>query len=116
MAARGIARVSTGGTLQAPSEETLRRGLLMFQGQCLACHTREGYRAMDKFLKGRDIQSIRSILGMLHKYEETSPYRAFMPPLVGTEQEVEALAQYLNSLVNPIADPAARSVAMIPGD
>jgi hypothetical protein len=37
---------------------------------------------------------------MLHKHEESSPYRAFMPPLVGTPAERDALADYLNHLVH----------------
>jgi len=37
---------------------------------------------------------------MLHEYPEESPYRAFMPPLVGTAGEIEALSVYLNDLVH----------------
>ncbi|MCA9424817.1 MAG: cytochrome ubiquinol oxidase subunit I [Candidatus Omnitrophica bacterium] len=80
--------------------ETLRRGELMFQGQCLACHTRDAYRSMKNFLRDRDLTSIRNMLGMLHDYKEDSPYRAFMPPLVGTETEREALALYLNEMAH----------------
>jgi mono/diheme cytochrome c family protein len=71
----------------------------MFRGQCLACHTVDGYRSMHGFLHHRDHASIRNILNMLHEYPEDSPYRTFMPPLVGSDGEIEALAAYLNDLV-----------------
>lgn len=80
--------------------EVLARGKLMFRGQCLACHTADGYRSMYGFLHHRDYESISNMLGMLHEYSDESPYRAFMPPLVGTDGEIEALAVYLNDLVH----------------
>lgn len=87
------------GGLPAP-DPVLERGQLMFRGQCASCHTRDGYRALGTLLKDRDEQSIRNIVRTLHEYKEDSPYRAFMPPLVGTEDEVESLVQYLRTL-NP---------------
>jgi len=36
---------------------------------------------------------------VLHTYPEDSPYRAFMPTMVGTAAETEALTDYLTSLV-----------------
>jgi len=79
--------------------DVLARGQLMFRGQCIACHTVDGYRSMRGFLQQRDDASIRNMLSMLHEYPEDSPYRAFMPPLVGTEAEIEALAVYLHERV-----------------
>jgi mono/diheme cytochrome c family protein len=97
--------VSESGQEATPelTPEIRLRGELMFRGQCLACHTVDGYRGMRKLLHGRDYQSIHNILAMLHDYPEDSPYRAFMPPLVGTDPEIEALTAYLNDLVNPRA-------------
>jgi cytochrome c553 len=80
------------------SERQIYEGDLMFRGQCAACHTREGYRAMEVLLAQRDENSIRSIVKTLHEYKDDSPYRAFMPPLVGTDAEIEALVQYLKTL------------------
>lgn len=82
------------------SEETkiVQRGEMMFRGQCAACHTRDGYRSMSNLLKDRDEKSIKNLLQTLHENKEDSPYRAFMPPLVGKEDEIEALAQYLKTL------------------
>jgi cytochrome bd-type quinol oxidase subunit 1/mono/diheme cytochrome c family protein len=107
-----VVNASTGEqpTGPAATPDILRRGELVFRGQCMACHTTDGYRAMRVFLNERDLQSIRNILGMLHGYEETSPYRAYMPPLVGTEEEVEALALYLDNMVNG-TQPQAESIA-----
>ncbi|HOS03987.1 MAG TPA: cytochrome ubiquinol oxidase subunit I [Candidatus Hydrogenedentes bacterium] len=73
-------------------------GSLMFQGQCLACHTRDGYRSMKRLLKGRDRAAIASMIAMLHDRPEDSPYRAFMPPLVGVPAEIDALTDYLDAL------------------
>ena len=84
----------------APANSQLERGRLMFQGQCLACHTATGYRSMVKFLETRDRTAIQNILTMLHEGEDNSPYRAFMPPLVGTDDEIAALAEYLNYLAH----------------
>jgi mono/diheme cytochrome c family protein len=84
----------------APSAATLARGELMFRGQCMACHTTDGYRGMRALLRERNEQAIRNIVAMLHKHEDNSPYRAFMPPLVGIEAERDALAIYLNQMVH----------------
>ena len=83
----------------------------MFRGQCLACHTARGYRSMHRLLAERDAGSIRNILQMLHEAPEESPYRSFMPPLVGTEGEIQALAAYLHQKikVDPARPPGAPS-------
>jgi cytochrome bd ubiquinol oxidase subunit I len=78
--------------------ETVKKGELMFRGQCGACHTETGYRAMRELLKGRDEKSIENIVLTLHEYAEDSPYRKYMPPLVGREDEIKALVAYLRTL------------------
>jgi cytochrome d ubiquinol oxidase subunit I len=98
----------------APADDQLQRGRLMFQGQCLACHTATGYRSMTKFLETRDLQAINNILAMLHKSEAESPYHAFMPPLVGTDDEIAALAAYLNVLAHGETKKASTQVAAQP--
>lgn len=87
--------------------DTLARGELMFRGQCMACHTLDGYRSMRAVLRERNDQATRNLLDVLHEYAGDSPYRDFMPPLVGTEAEIEALAVYLSQLVNPTGQEAA---------
>lgn len=75
-------------------------GQRMFQGQCLSCHTLDGYRPLRHLLAGRDGKSIGNVLQMLHDHKADSPYRKFMPPLVGTPDEIAALRRYLDIQVN----------------
>lgn len=84
----------------------LARGEAMFRGECMACHTPDAYRSMKTLLAGRNREAIGNLLGMLHDYKPDSPYRAFMPPLVGTSNEINALGDYLATLA-----PAAKPVA-----
>ncbi|MHB9079399.1 MAG: cytochrome ubiquinol oxidase subunit I [Pirellulaceae bacterium] len=97
---------SAGERAGTPDTATLARGELMFRGQCMACHTTSGYRSIRVLLRARNEQAIRNIVVMLHKHEENSPYRAFMPPLVGTQAERDALAIYLNHMVHGSANVA----------
>ena len=80
--------------------EVLLRGRLMFRGQCMACHTINGYRSMKRLVGQRDRQAILRLLGVLHEAAKDSPYRAYMPPLVGTEGEIAALAAYLDKIAH----------------
>jgi mono/diheme cytochrome c family protein len=92
------------------------RGELMLRGQCLACHTRDAYRSFKRLLAERDRESIGNILTMLHDYKDDSPYRAYMPPLVGTKGEIDALGDYLAHLVQKKATesgPKSERVAKI---
>ncbi len=50
-------------------------------------------------LRERNEPAICSVLTVLHKHEASSPYLAFMPSLVGTPAERDALAEYLDQLV-----------------
>lgn len=75
-------------------------GELMFRGQCMNCHTLDGYRSIRRLMNGRDRKSIGTMLTVLHDTPPTSPYRNFMPPLVGTPQEIDALGDYLDSILN----------------
>ena len=76
----------------------IKKGEMMFRGQCGACHSENGYRAMSNLLKDRDEKSISNILQMLHENKDDSPYRRYMPPLVGKDDEIKALAAYLKQL------------------
>lgn len=85
----------------------LARGEAMFRGQCMSCHTRDGYRSMKRLIDGRDQQGIMNLLKILHEYKPDSPYRAYMPPLVGTQDEIKALGSFLYSLVSTNTAPAS---------
>jgi len=91
----------SGYTTHSPwTASQMEKGELMFRGQCMNCHTLDGYRAMRRLLHGRDRRSIENIVTMLHERPATSPYKNFMPPLVGTPEEIEALVGYLDRIEN----------------
>jgi cytochrome d ubiquinol oxidase subunit I len=91
----------------------MEKGEMMFRGQCMNCHTVDGYRAMRKLMQGRDKNAITRIVYMLHDDPKDSPYRKFMPPVAGTKEEVDGLVDYLDHLVN--ARPAPRALAAAAG-
>ena len=91
----------------APTQQTdVVRGELMFRGQCMSCHTLDGYRSMRKFLGGRDRRGVDNIVAILHTNRVDSPYRSFMPPVVGGKGEIASLTDYLYSLVATNGPPA----------
>ncbi len=91
-----------GYTASSPwAQADMSTGELMFRGQCMNCHTVDGYRSMRQLMRGRDRKAIGNIIAMLHEAPKTSPYRNFMPQLVGTDQEIDSLITYLDQMVNP---------------
>jgi cytochrome bd-type quinol oxidase subunit 1 len=87
------------------STSSYSRGEAIFRGECGSCHTLNGYRPLAKLLAGRDRANILSFITMLHDYKPDSPYRRFMPPMVGTKQDIDDLADFLNAQVNPLQKP-----------
>jgi mono/diheme cytochrome c family protein len=79
------------------------RGEAIFRGECGSCHTLSGYRPLDRLLTGRDRANIGNFIQMLHEDKADSPYHRFMPPMVGTKQDIVDLTDYLNAQVNPQA-------------
>ncbi len=74
----------------------LERGEAMYVGQCSVCHTKGGYRGLSDLMDGWDRNQIRTMLLVMHKSDIDKPtIWAAMPPLVGTKDEVDALAQWL---------------------
>jgi cytochrome d ubiquinol oxidase subunit I len=86
------------------------RGEAIFRGECGSCHTLQGYRALNNLLAGRDRANIGNFINMLHENQTYSPYRRFMPPMVGTRQDVEDLTNFLNAQVNPQAPGTQKAV------
>ncbi|MGD0295150.1 MAG: cytochrome ubiquinol oxidase subunit I [Terracidiphilus sp.] len=82
------------------------RGEAIFRGECGSCHTLGGYRPLKYLLAGRDRANIASFITMLHDYKPDSLYHHFMPPMVGTRQDIDDLADFLNAQVNPPQKPA----------
>ncbi|KIQ94863.1 hypothetical protein LH47_01043 [Anoxybacillus thermarum] len=78
-------------------ENKLEAGREIYLGQCLACHTIDGWRskrALANRLDGWSQETIKSFIPNMHNV------RPMMPPFVGTEEELEALAAYLYKVVN----------------
>lgn len=95
----GVAQYNkVGFTTASPWVGSMSTGELMFRGQCMNCHTVDGYRSMRRLLDGRDRRGIANLLKVLHEGGPNSPYRNFMPPLTGTDDEISALADYLNNM------------------
>jgi cytochrome c553 len=88
------------------------RGEAIFRGECGSCHTLNGYRPLTQLLEGRDRTNIESFILMLHECKADSPYHKFMPPMVGTKQDEEDLAEFLNAQVNPAGPQKAVQTAM----
>jgi cytochrome bd ubiquinol oxidase subunit I len=82
-------------------EQADKVGEIMFKQQCMACHTIDGYRSIIRLIGGeRDEKSIKSFLEMMRSTDpELNPYLNIMPPVVGHDDEIKALAKYLNDLV-----------------
>jgi len=76
----------------------LAKGEAICRGQCLSCHTIDGYRSIRKVIAWRNRESLDSVLTMLHEYKPESQFRKYMPQLVGTKEEIQALGDYLISL------------------
>ncbi|SEF59447.1 Cytochrome c [Bryocella elongata] len=87
------------------TDSSYSRGEAIFRGECMSCHTLDGYRSMRKLMEGRDGAAIESFVQMLHDYKPDSPYRRYMPPMSGTDQDVKDLANYLNSQINGAGGP-----------
>lgn len=84
------------------------KGEAIFRGECGSCHTLKGYRPIATLLAGRDRGNIRNFVVMLHENKPDSPYRKFMPPMTGTQQDVDDLTDFLNAQVNPPAQAAQK--------
>jgi mono/diheme cytochrome c family protein len=109
-----VARINAEGfTTASPwSHGEMAVGEQMFRGQCMNCHTVGGYRAMTQLMHGRDLKGISNMIGMLHENKADAPYHLYMPPVVGTNAELESLSAYIDQMVNPrpaVALSAARN-------
>ena len=89
------------------------KGRAVFRAECASCHTVDGYLSIRKLVAPVDPDMLKGILSALHdegndyatgKYSKQGHVSTekldypLMPPLVGTEEEQEALAAYLLSL------------------
>ncbi len=70
----------------------LATGEQVFRGQCQMCHSLNGYLAITKYVEGQDAEGLAAF------FEALRGGRPGMPPIIGTEEEIKALAEYLASL------------------
>jgi mono/diheme cytochrome c family protein len=70
------------------------QGQKVFRAQCQMCHSLDGYLAIRPLVAGQDAEGLTAFL------EALRAGRPGMPPIVGTEEEIEALAEYLGSLAS----------------
>ncbi len=93
--------------------DPLAKGRAVFKAECAMCHTQNGYLSIRKLVEPMDEDMLSGILATMkeegeeyisgkythkgHVATENLDY-PYMPPLVGTDEEVEALKAYLLSL------------------
>ena len=100
-----VTRINSEGYLKRSlwihdSASSYARGEAIFRGECQSCHTMDGYRPIRQLLAGRDRENIHNFVLMLHDYKPDMPYRKFMPPMAGTQQDVNDLSDYLSYEIN----------------
>jgi cytochrome bd ubiquinol oxidase subunit I len=103
---------SNGVPLKATTTKPLNRSFLAEMrfkpkdssvGQCMACHTMNGYRSLSKRLAGMDAATIEtSILKEMQKPGKENRYHKIMPPVIGTDEEVKALSVYLHDSIRKL--------------
>lgn len=86
---------------KGPNVTQIDTGRVLFRGECMSCHTLDGYRSMRGFLATRDDKALDNMIGMLRSGKADAPYHSFMPPLVGTDAEIAALKAYLAYVRGP---------------
>ncbi len=117
---RGILAVS-GWASRAAASGNLEAGEQIFRIQCAACHTRDGYNSIRERLGAADPDRIAGLIGFMRadaevwaeavrtqrvsagpgagtadlKVDRDQLVYPYMPPLVGTEEDAAALAEYL---------------------
>jgi len=105
---------------RVPATNSVEMGRQVFDAQCRNCHTIDGYLSIRE-LAPEDPDMMYSILYALYDQGEMftalEPGEAvamgdlnypFMPPFVGTEEEMEALVDFIASLTTPDGEAAAK--------
>jgi cytochrome c553 len=94
-----LSKIAWAGVGVAPGPTA--RGEQIFCGQCQICHSLDGYLGIRPLVAGQDAEGLSALL------EALRAGRPGMPPIVGTEEEIRALAAYLATL-------GARTQAALP--
>ena len=108
----GLAATS-GWVARAGTDDPVTLGREVFRVQCAACHTLDGYQGIRAMLPDDPDMMAGPLFAMWEMgetYSAADPGQVmdtsaldypFMPPFVGTEEELMALAEYLTTLVEP---------------
>jgi len=98
----GTPREKPAGTWQLPTVATYttlspaQRGESIYKSQCMICHTRDGFNALTELTRAwGDREYARGVIRTLHTA------RPYMPPFIGTPQDEDDLATYIQSLSKP---------------
>ena len=78
--------------------DRIAQGEAVYRLQCLRCHEVNGYNAMVPLVRDWDSTLIRTTLDRLDQI------KGFMPPFIGSEDEKQALTDYLITLTGYVAD------------
>jgi len=85
--------------------DPVSRGRAVFRAECASCHTLDGYLSIRKRTASADADFLTLLLTALRddgaKWTAKPPEKPdypFMPPFVGTDEELSALVAYLDSL------------------
>lgn len=96
--------------------DVVSRGRAVFRAECASCHTLDGYLSIRKKTAGADADYLTLFLTALRddgpKWTATPPQKPdypFMPPFVGSDEEMQALVAYLDSLKSPGAVKTAEA-------
>ncbi|MCE1229617.1 MAG: cytochrome c [Firmicutes bacterium] len=77
----------------------LAKGEALFRAQCLACHTRDGYRSLKRSTAKFAQEDAIAFVQLLRELDpEMNPYLDKMPPFAGTDEEAALAGKYLASL------------------
>lgn len=113
---RGILAKAGWARQERGTAEPASTGRAVFRAQCSSCHTLDGYLSMRTRAEAFDRETLVLFLTALRedgpKWQkhppDPKPDYPHMPPFVGTDEELEALAAYLDSLKTPQTAEAAR--------
>jgi hypothetical protein len=108
---------------RAPEDNPVERGRQIFRVQCASCHTVNGYQGIRELLPDDPDMALGVIFMMYEQgmtYSEAEPAKPvdkneldypYMPPFVGNDEEMEALASYLAQLTAGEGEPSAEGGA-----
>jgi hypothetical protein len=110
-------RASSGWVVRGAGKDEAALGQAIFRAQCAACHTLNGYQGIRELLPDDPDMIFGALYGMWEQgeaYLSAEPGQPvdkseldypFMPPFVGTEEEMAALAAHIAEL--PAAEAAS---------